>query len=139
MEQGIKAPFQVILLGIIFDPEKRKILIGKRGEDDEDIENLTWQFPEGRLRHGDDVDKILETNIKKKTGLDVKSLGAVFSKVYPEKEDLLGIYYLCESVGGEPIAKNDFVELKWVSPDEIEDYFTTSFHPHLKEYLDNLK
>jgi len=139
MEQGIKAPFHVILLGIIFDPGKRKILIAKRGEDDEDIGNLTWQFPEGRLRHGDDVDKILETNIKKKTGLDVKNLGVIFSKVYPEKEDLLGIYYLCESIGGEPIAKNDFVELKWISPDEVENHFETSFHPDLKEYLDNLK
>jgi ADP-ribose pyrophosphatase YjhB (NUDIX family) len=139
MEQGIKAPFHVILLGIVFDPRKRKILIAKRGEDDEDIDNLTWQFPEGRLRHGDDVDKILETNIKRKTGLDIKNLGVIFSKIYPEKEDLLGIYYLCESVGGEPIAKNDFVELKWVSPDEIEKHFGTSFHPDLKEYLDNLK
>lgn len=139
MEQGIKAPFHVILLGVIFDPGKRKILIAKRAKEDEDIKNLTWQFPEGRLRHGDDVNKILETNIKKKTGLDVKNLGVIFSKVYPEKEDLLGIYYLCESVGGETLAKNDFVELKWISPDEVETHFETSFHPDLKEYLDNLK
>ena len=81
MEQGIKNPFHVILLGIIFDPEKRKILIAKRGEDDEDISNLRWQFPEGRLRHGDDVNKILETNSKKKTGIVVTSLDDNFSKV----------------------------------------------------------
>lgn len=139
MEQGIKAPFHVILLGIIFDPEKRKILIAKRGKKDENIKNLTWQFPEGRLRHGDDVDTILETNIKKKTGLDVKNLGSVFSKVYPEKEDLLGIYYLCEAIGGKANPKNDFVELKWVSPEKVEKYFKTSFHPNLKEYIMNLK
>lgn len=139
MEQGIKAPFHVILLGIIFDPEKRKILIAKRGGEDEDIKNLTWQFPEGRLRHGDDVDEILKTKLKEKTGYDVKNLGAIFSKVYSEKEDLLGIYFLCEAVSGEAKPSNDFVELKWVSPDELEDHFKTSFHPNLKEYLDNLK
>ena len=48
MEQGKKEPFHVVLLGVIFDPSKRKILIAKRGEEDEDIKNLTWQFPEGR-------------------------------------------------------------------------------------------
>ena len=133
------APFHVILLGIIFDPEKRKILIARRGEEDEDIKNLTWQFPEGRLRYGDDVDEILETKLKEKTGYDVKNLGAIFSKVYPEKEDFLGIYFLCEAVGGEAKPSNDFVELKWVSPDELENHFKTSFHPNLKEYLDNLK
>ena len=139
MEQGTKTPFHVILLGIVFDPGKRKILIARRRNKDEDIENLTWQFPEGRLRHGDDIEEILKTKIKEKTGYEISNLGAVFYKTYPEKQDLLGVYFLCEVVGGEANPKNDFVELKWVSPDEIEKYFTTSFHPGLKEYLDNLK
>lgn len=131
--------FDIILLAIIFDPAKRKILIAKRGNEDQDIKNLIWQFPEGRLRHGDDVDKMLERKIKKKTGLDIKNLGAVFSKAYPEKKDLLAIYYLCEAVGGEEKAADDFVELKWVKPEELEKHFTTSFHPHIKEYVLNLK
>ncbi len=131
--------FNTILLGVIFDPAKRKILIAKRGDEDQDIKNLIWQFPEGRLKHGDDVDKMLERKIKKKTGLDIKNLGAVFSKAYPEKKDLLAIYYLCEAIGGKEIAADDFVELKWVKPEEVENYFTTSFHPHIKEYVLSLQ
>ncbi len=131
--------FNIILLAIIFDPAKRKILIAKRGDEDEDIKNLIWQFPEGRLRYGNDVDEILEGKIKKKTGLDIKNLGAVFSKAYPEKKDLLAIYYLCEFTGGEMKPADDFVELKWVKPEELENYFTTSFHPHIKEYILSLK
>lgn len=131
--------FNIILLAIIFDPAKRKILIAKRGDEDEDIKNLIWQFPEGRLRYGDDVDEILEGKIKKKTGLNIKNLGAISSKVYPEKKDLLSIYFLCEVIGGELKAADDFVELKWVKPEEVENYFTTSFHPHMKEYILNLK
>ena len=131
--------FNIILLAIIFDPAKRKILIAKRGDEDEDIKNLTWQFPEGRLRYGDNVDEILERKIKLKTGLDIKNLGAVSSKVYPEKEDLLAIYFLCEVISGKEKPADDFVELKWVKPEELENYFTTSFHPHMKEYVLNLK
>ena len=131
--------FHIILLAIIFDPAKRKILIAKRGDEDEDIKNLTWQFPEGRLRYGDNVDEILERKIKLKTGLDIKNLGAVSSKVYPEKEDLLAIYFLCEVISGKEKPADDFVELKWVKPEELENYFTTSFHPHMKEYVLNLK
>jgi len=138
MKQGIKSPFHVILLSIIFDPEKRKILIAKKGKENEDIKNLTWQFPEGRLRHGDDIDETLKSKIKEKTGLIVKNLGSVFYKTYPEKKDLLGVYFLCEAVGGVEKPANDFVELKWVNPKEIEDYFTTSFDSRLKEYLLNL-
>ena len=140
MEQKTKEPFHVILLGVIFDPEKRKVLIARRSEEDKDIKNLTWQFPEGRLRHGDDVDKVLKTKVKDKTGLTVKNLGAVFYKTYPEKEDLLGVYFLCEAVEGlgNEKASDDFAELKWVSPHEIENYFQTSFDSRLKEYLLNL-
>lgn len=138
MEKKGKSPFHVILLGIIFDPKKKKILIGRR-ENDADIPQLTWGFPEGRLRHGDDIDKILKRGVKTKTGYDVKNLGAIFSKTYPEQKDLLAIYFLCEVFGGEAKPSDDFIELKWVSPEELEKYFTTSFHSRLKEYIMSLK
>jgi len=82
MEQGIKAPFHVILLGVIFDPGKRKILIGRR-ENDPDIPKLSWVFPGGKLLHGEDLDKKLKQMIEEETGLNVKNLGTIFSKVYP--------------------------------------------------------
>jgi ADP-ribose pyrophosphatase YjhB (NUDIX family) len=132
-----KDEFEVIMLGIIFDPKERKILIGRR-ENDEGIPELTWGFPEGRLNTEEDMDKILKSRIQQKTGLIVQNLGAVFSKVCPEKRNLVGIYFLCEAVGGKAEAGNDFKELKWVKPSELEKYFTTSFHPRLKEYFVHL-
>ena len=139
MEQGIEGPFHVILLGVVFDPEKRKILIGKRKKDP-NLPELTWAFP-GRMKinYDEEVEETLKKGIKEKTGLEVENLGAIWAKTYPEKRKFLSIYFLCEKIGGGEKAGENFVELKWVSPDEIEDYFTTSFHPHLKEYLNNLK
>ncbi|MBA7594209.1 hypothetical protein ES703_01148 [subsurface metagenome] len=130
--------FNTILLGVIFDPAKRKILIGRR-ENDPYIKELTWVFPGGSLNYEEDLDAALKKKIKVKTGLDVKNLGAIFAKTYPEKKEFLSIYFLCEAVGGEEKAADDLVELKWVKPEEVENYFTTSFHPHMKEYILNLK
>ena len=129
--------FSVILLGIIYDPKTKKILIGRR-ENDPYIPQLTWGFPEGTLNTEEEMDKILKSRVKQKTGLTVKNLGAIFSKVFPENKNLVGIYFLCEAVEGKVKAGNDFKEVKWVSPKELEKYFATSFHPRLKEYLLNI-
>ena len=136
-QEVAKTNFEVILLGIIFDPKTRKILVGRR-ENDKDVPELTWGFPEGRLNTNEDMDRILKSRIQQKTGLIIKNLGAVFSKTYPEKKNLVGIYFLCEAVSGNAKAGNDFKELKWVKPTELENLFATSFHPRLKEYLMNL-
>ena len=129
--------FEVIVLGIIFNPEKKKILIGRR-ENDENIPELTWCFPGGRLIQGEDVDKTLKKKIKLKTGYDIKNLGAFFSKTYPEKPNLLANYFLTQIFEGEEKPGDDLVELKWVSPNELEDYFKTSLHKKLKEFLIDL-
>ncbi len=131
-------PFHVLLLGIIFDPAKRKILIGRR-EKDPYIKELTWCFPGGKLILGEDIDQKLKKRIKEKTGYNVKNLGVIFTKIYPEKKDLLSIYFLCEVFTGKEKPGDDLVELKWVSPAELEKHFKTSFHPHLKEFIMNLK
>jgi len=128
-----KPAFEVVLLGIIFDPSTRKILIGRREHDP--VKKLTWCFPGGRLGYNESLDKVLKQKIKNKTGYEVKNLGAVFVNTWPEKENLLVTYYLCEVFSGEPIPGDDIAELKWVDPDKVEKYLKTSFNKRLKEYI----
>jgi hypothetical protein len=85
------------------------------------------------------MEKILKNKIKEKTGYIIKNLGSIFSKVYPEKKDKVGIYFFCEVISGKQKPGDDIKELKWVAPEELQKHFTTSFHPHLKEYILNLK
>lgn len=129
--------FNVILLGIIFNPANKKILIGRRS--DSLTEGLNWSFPGDLSNHKEDVDKTLKKKIKEQTGLEIKNLGSIFAGALSDKKDHLVVYFLCEAVGGEEKAADDLVELKWVSPEEVEKHFTTSFHPRLKEYIMNLK
>ena len=130
--------FTVLLLGIIFDPKEKKILIGKRVTDPY-IKKLTWAFPGGKATTDEELEVTLKRKIKNKTGLTVESLGAIFSKTYPEKRDFLATYYLCEVTNGKEKPQDDLIELKWINPEELEKYFTRSFHPSLKEYILNLK
>jgi len=132
-----KPKFEVIVLGIIFDPKKKKILIGRR-ENDPYIKNLDWCFPGGRLHIGEDVDQALKRNMTLKTGHVVKNLGAIFSKTYPEKANLVSIYFLTEAFEGKEQPGDDIVELKWISPKELEKYFKLSLHRKLKEFLNDL-
>lgn len=137
-KQEDKGIFLVNLLGIVFNPKTKKILIGRR-ENDPYAKELGWCFPGGRPEYGEELKDALKREIKKKTGLDIESLGAVFAKTYPEKKEFLSIYYLCEVIGGKEKAGEKFIEIKWVEPEELEKYFTTSFHSELKEYINNLK
>lgn len=130
--------FNVILLGIVFDPAKKKILIGRR-ENDPFVPKLKWTPPGGRVNHGEDLEKELIAKIKIQTGYNIENLGNIFSMVPEEKKDNLLLLYLCEVTGGKEKVGGNLKELKWVDPEELDDYFTIAYHPHLREYILNLK
>ncbi|MDP2736617.1 MAG: NUDIX domain-containing protein [bacterium] len=133
-----KGVYLVNVLGIIYNPETKMILIGRR-ESDSNIKELTWSFPGGGPSYENDLEDSLKLEVKGKTGLDVEVKKVVFAKTYPEKREFLSIYYLCESKGGNEQANGRFVEIKWVKPTEVKKYFTTSLHPVLFEYLKSLE
>ena len=126
--------FEVIILGVIFNPKTKKILIGKRKEK-KVISEATWCFPGGMAVCGEDIDKTLKRSIKENTGYSIKNLGAIFSKTYPEKENLLAVYFLTEVFEGKENPWGNIAELKWVSPKELENYFTHDFHKKPRQYL----
>lgn len=130
--------FLLNVLGIIYDRENGKILIGKR-ENDPYIKELAWCFPGGRPAYEKELEDYLKLEIKKKTNLDVEVKDVVFAKTYPEDRTFLAIYYLCKALDDEAKAGEKFVELKWIKPIEITDYFTTSLHPKLLRILEGLK
>ena len=126
--------FEVIVLGLIFDSAKKKILIGRR-RDDDNVELLKWCFPGGRIQPGDDIDKTLKQKIKLKTGYSIKNIGTFFSRTYEEKPEIVSISFLTKVFEGEEKPGDDLIELKWVNIDEIENYFKLPMHKKLKEFL----
>ena len=133
-----KGIFLVNVLGIVYNPKTKQILIGKR-ENDQYIKKLSWVFPGGRPEYKKDLEFYLKYQIKIKTNLEVNVKNIVFAKTYPEKREFLSIYYLCEFINGKEKPGKQFVELKWVKPTEVTEYFTTSLHQNLLGYLKTLE
>jgi ADP-ribose pyrophosphatase YjhB (NUDIX family) len=133
-----KGVFLVNVLGIVYDSKTRQILIGRR-ENDPYIKELSWAFPGGRPAYQEDLEFYLKQEIRKKTGTEVTVKQVVFAKTYPEKREFLSIYYLCEFAGGEAKPGEKFTEVKWINPTAVQQYFTTSLHPKLLEYLKTLE
>ncbi len=128
----------VNLLGIVYDPKAKMILIGKR-ENDSYIRQLSWSFPGGRPAYENDLEDYLKLEIKKKTNLNADVKKAIFAKSYPEKREFIAIYYFCEASAGAEKAGDKFTEVKWVKPTEVKAYFTTSLHPFLLDFLKTLE
>lgn len=132
--------FLVNVLALIYDPRRKKILIGRR-ENDPHLKNLNWCFPGGMPSYKEDLEYYLKEQVRIKTGLEINIKKVIFAKTYPEKRKFLSIYYYCESIGGKEEPGELFVEIKWVKPREVVNYFktSTSIHPKLIEFLHSLK
>jgi len=134
-----KGVFLVNLLGIIYDPESKTILIGKRVNDPH-FKGLSWVFPGGRPDYKTELEDNLKFEIKENAGLDVEVKHVVLAKTYPEIREFLSVYYHCAvNNKGSEMAAGNLSELKWVKPSEVESYFTTSIHPALLRYLKGLE
>jgi len=130
--------FKVVLLGIIYDPKTRKILIGRR-EKDPYVPELRWTPPGGRIIPGKDLEASLKIKIKEQTGFDVVNLGNIFAMIPEEKKDFILLLYLCEVVKGKEKVGGNLKEIKWVKPEELDNHFAIAYHPYLREYILNLK
>lgn len=133
-----KGVFLVNLLGIIYDPTTRKILIGKR-VNDPNLKELSWVFPGGRPDYKKELEENLVFEIKENTGLEVDCKNIIYAKTYPEIREFLSIYYYCEIYSSkDAVARGNLKEVMWVKPSDVTKYFTTSLHPAVLAFLKTL-
>lgn len=129
--------FKVVLLGVVYNPKEKKILIGKGNLDP--LSRTGWCFPGTKLKEGENLDKKLKEKIKEQTGYDVKNLGSIFVRTPAREPKTFVVYFLCETVSEEERAGGGMTELKWINPkEETEKYFTANMNTRLKEYLNSL-
>lgn len=132
-----KRMYVVNVLGIVYNPKTKKILIGKR-ENDPFVKELGWSFPGGRLHHGKAVKDSLRLEVKKKTGISIRAKQLLLARIPPEQDQFLLLYYSCETQQTKSKAGEKFVEVKWIKPKEWKKYFMTSIHPAIKRFLERL-
>ncbi len=130
MENG----FIVKIVGIIFDPKERKVLVGKNKGDEK------YSFLEGDLDHGEDLDKCLKRTTEEKTGFTIHNLGSIYAKnCIKEDKQLLELFFLCEATEGEEKLGSNVQEIIWVKPSKIEETIEEKLPSRLREYIINLE
>jgi len=122
--------FKAVLVGIVFDPKTRKILIGKNKGDED------YSFVEGDLNQDEELDISLKRITKEKTGYIIHNLGTIFARNHMEKDkEKLELYFLCEATEGSEKPGENVEELKWIKPSEIAEYINGEIPSRLKEYI----
>ena len=127
MESG---KFHVRVIGIIFNPKERKILIGKNKGD------KNYSFVDGELKYEEELNSGLKRVTKEKTGYDISNLGSIFAGL--RKKDELAIYFLCEIKNGKEIRGAKVEKIRWVKAKEIEKLINEKLPGKLKEYLNSI-
>ena len=122
--------FIVKIVGIIFKPEKRQILIGRnKGEN-------KYSFLEGDLSYDEELDQGLKRITTEKTGYIIHNLGAVYAENnLSSRPDKLKLHFLCEATEGEERPGQDVEELLWISPLEIEEKLEVKLPTRLRDYI----
>lgn len=129
----MKDKFDIKIIGILFEPKSRKILIGKAKGDKE------YSFLEENLTYNEELDRCLKKVAKQKTGYKIHNLGAVYAiNKIKGRKDLLELYFLCEATEGKEKPGKDIQELIWIKPAEIEKKLKIKLPTRLKEYIINL-
>ena len=124
--------FKVKIIGILFNPSTRRVLVGKNKGD----KNLS--FLEGDLKYNEELDVGLKRTAREKTGYIIHNLGAIYAKNKLKDKESLQIYFLCEATEGREKSGKKVAELRWVKPNEVERMINEKLPTRLKEYILNL-
>jgi 8-oxo-dGTP diphosphatase len=134
MEQAIKKQFVAVRAVIIKDD---KVLIIR--ESDVYGKGLgRYDFPGGKVQMGESINEAIEREVKEEVGIKVK-IGNPFyvdewrPVVKGEQVQIIGIFYICESMDSEVKLGSDHDDYKWMP---VSDYSSV---PLMKENANALE
>lgn len=81
-----------------------------------------WEFPGGKVEHGENAQQALERELSEEIGIDVKKANPllVLEHAYPERTVKLDVWIVREFVGMPHSLEG--LECRWVAVDELGDY-----------------
>lgn len=128
-----KNDFKVIVCAAILN-EQNKILITRRSPDK--ILGGKWEFPGGKLEHGEEVEDALEREIQEELSISIKDIKLLHIKPFVyEHGACLILFYLAKHAAGT-LKLIDHDQAQWCSAKEIQNF---DLLPANKEVLEILK
>jgi hypothetical protein len=87
--------FKVKIVGVLFKPDRKEILVGKTFDD------KVYTFLEGDLSYDEELDICLKRVAFEKTGYKIHNLGAIYAENKLKEKNELKLYFLCEATEGK--------------------------------------
>lgn len=130
-----------VFLAIITNPKNEVLVIRRKVKQS----NLEWAFPGGMAEDNDTSEEgAVIREAREEVGLDVKVVNKLLERRHPNTYVEV-VYYSCEMLNPKQEAevwldheKEEIAELKWVSPQEALELFTSDVHPQIKSFLNSL-
>ena len=99
-----------------------RVLIAQR-KSDSAVEGLKWEFPGGKLEHGETPEACLRREIKEELGLNIEvgQLIGVSSHVYHGKVHIVLLCYMCKLKSGR-LQYLDVAQAKWIKTGEFKKF-----------------
>ena len=110
----IRPLFQVFAVAVIFDQNKRILLVKTTYN-----RFHPWGLPGGGLEYGESAESSIVREMYEETNLRIEIERFLFVKSW--KPDRVGLYYLCKVTGGEFQPSDEVSELGYFSQDGLPD------------------
>jgi 8-oxo-dGTP diphosphatase len=109
---------------LLVKDERDRILLGQRNKDPQ---RGCWVVPGGKIHAFERIAEAAARELQEETGLTVEvgSQFKVYEIVNPPNEHRIVIYSWAKVTGGTPKASDDLSEVRFFSPDELEDVSVT--------------
>jgi 8-oxo-dGTP diphosphatase len=114
LSRVIRPLFQVFAAGVIFNQENKILLVKSTYQ-----RFHPWGLPGGSLEYGESPEDAVKREVWEETGLNVEIKRFLLVKTW--SPDRVGMYYLCEIIGGEIHPTDEVSEVSYFSLDNLPD------------------
>jgi ADP-ribose pyrophosphatase YjhB (NUDIX family) len=114
LSRFIRPLFQVFAAGVIFNQDDRILLVKSTYQ-----RFHPWGLPGGSLEYGESAEDAVKREVWEETGLVIEIKRLLLVKTW--SPDRVGMYYLCEIIGGEIHSTDEVSEAGYFSLDDLPD------------------
>lgn len=111
-----------IVVAAVIERGDRRLLIGQRRRGD--TSPLKWEFPGGKVRDGEELEKALARELREELGVTLtksREIGQVRHN-YANYSEELEIHFFAAEIAESYIAPLTFEQVAWVLPKELGQY-----------------
>lgn len=129
MENNNKVQFSAGGFGIIFDEQKRVLLVHRRDYD-------LWNLPGGVLELGEAPWEGAIREIKEETGFDAEIIRLINVSHKPQKNDLI-FTFLCKIISGQATLSDESDKIEFFEINKIPHNTVPNQVQRIKDFLEN--